>query len=79
MRIWGTYVYAKCAVTGLMKTFCGPNISAPSKELAHEYCQNNGLGYCHVTDEIIMEIPCKKGTYEPDWDNAIDYEKPQKN
>lgn len=79
MKTWGTTIYAKCAQTGDQKTFCGPNVKAPSRQLAFDYCQNNGLGYCHIQDEIVMEIPCKKGTYEPDFDNAIDYENIQNN
>lgn len=79
MKTWGTEIKAICAVTGEMKTFCGQNIKAPTRQLAHEYCQNNGLGYCHITDELVMEIPCKEGTYEPDFNNAIDYDKEQNN
>ena len=47
--------------------------------MAREYCENNGLGYCHISDEVLSEIPCKKGTYEPDWDNKVDYDKIQNN
>lgn len=79
MKTWGTIIYAKCAMTGEQKIFCGPNIKAPSRSLAHEYCQNNGLGYCHIGDELVAEIPCKEGTYEPDWDKMIDYENTQNN
>lgn len=79
MKIWTTVIYAKCAVDGVIRQFCGQNIEAPTKQLAHEYCQNNGLGYLHISDELVMEIPCKKGTYEPDFKNAIDYDKTQNN
>lgn len=79
MKIWGTEVKAICPIDGELKTFGGPNIKAPSRQLAHEYCQNNGLGYCRITDELIAEIPCKEGTYEPDWDNMTDYENIQRN
>ncbi len=79
MKIWGTTIYAKCPFDGIIKEYGGPNIKAPSRQLAFDYCQNNGLGYCHIQDEIVMEIPCKKGTHEPDWDNAIDYDAQQNN
>jgi hypothetical protein len=80
MKIWTTLVYAKCAETNEYRTFCGQNIEAPTKKLAHEYCQNNGLGYLHISDELIMEIPCKSKTdYSPDWDKAIDYGNIQNN
>lgn len=74
MKIWGTYIYAKCPIDGEIKTFGGPNIEAPTRELAFEYCQNNGLGYCHIADEIIAIIPCKEGTFEPDFDKKIDFD-----
>jgi hypothetical protein len=79
MKIWSTDIHAICPLTGELKLFGGPNIEAPTKKLALEYCQLNGLGYCHVGDEIVMEIPCIKGTYKPDFDNAIDYETIQNN
>lgn len=79
MRIWCTTIYAKCAVTGQLKTFCGPNIEAPSAKLAHEYCQNNGLGYCHIEGELQSETPCKPHTFDPDWDKEIDYTKKNQN
>jgi len=50
------------------------NVRAISWELAQEWCYEN-RGHLVVTGELIAEIPCKEGTYEPDWDNMIDYEK----
>lgn len=79
MKQWGTFIYAKCPKDGQIKTYCGPLIPAPSKQLAIEYCETNGLGYCHVSDEVVMEIPCIPGTLEPDWGKATDHEKPQLN
>lgn len=79
MKTWTTKIFAKCAVTGEMTEFCGQNIEAPTRQLAHEYCQNNGLGYLHISDELVMEIPCKPNSFEPDWDKAEDYDLPQNN
>jgi len=72
-------IYAISPITGELTTYGGPNIPALSKSLAHDFCQNSGIGYgyCHVTDEIIMEIPCKKGSFEPDFANAVDYDIPE--
>jgi hypothetical protein len=42
---------------GKLKTWSGPCILANSIEDAQEYCQNNGLGYLNVIEEIIGEIP----------------------
>ena len=41
---------------GELKTWSGPGILANSIEDAQEYCQNNGLGYLNVIEEIIGEI-----------------------
>lgn len=79
MKTWGTTIYAKCPLTGEMKTYGGPNIQAPTRELAFEWCQNNGLGYCHIEGELVAEIPCKSESYEPDWTKMIDYEIRQNN
>lgn len=72
MKLWATYIYAKCNVTGEMKTYGGPNIPALTRNMAIDHCKKH-YGYLHVQDEVIMEVPCKKGTLDPDFDNAIDY------
>lgn len=74
MKLWATSITATCPLDGRLKKFGGPNIKAPTKKLAHEYAQNNGLGYCRIEGELIAEIPCKEGSYKPDWGNMIDYE-----
>lgn len=78
MKTWGTSIFAKHNITGEMAEFCGENIQAPTRELAIQWCQIHA-GYLHVNDEIIMEIPCKPNSLEPDWDNAEDYDLPQQN
>jgi hypothetical protein len=81
MKIWLTEILAidpNNPERGLVK-WCGPDIKALTEQHAKEYCQNNGLGYCRVIGELVMEIPCKKGTYEPDFNNAVDYEQSQLN
>lgn len=75
MKRWCTTITAICPVTKELKKFEGKPIEAPSPALAHEFCQTNGLGYLEVTgDELISEIPCKSGTFEPDWDKRVDYD-----
>lgn len=74
-KIWATELRAICAITGDLKTFSGPNVPGINWADANDYCQNNGLGYCFVVGELVCEIPCKTGTYEPDWKREIDYEK----
>ena len=79
MKQFCTTIHAISPITGELIEYGGPNIRALSESLAHDYCQNSGIGYgyCHIDGELVMEIPCKKGTYEPDFDNAIDYDVPE--
>jgi hypothetical protein len=80
LRIWGTEIRAIDQATGEVATFGGPNIPAPTRALAHEYCQTHGLGYCKVVDEVVSEIPCGPAPdYKPYWDKAVDYETIQSN
>ena len=74
MKKWSTIIYAKNPNTGNISEFGGPIIEAPSKKLAFEYCQNNGLGYCFIGDEIISIIPTKADGLTPDWDKRIDFD-----
>lgn len=78
MKIWCTEIKALDPHTGELTTWCGENVTAPSWELAQEWCDNN-KGYLKVIGELVAEIPCKKGSYEPDWDNMTDYENIQNN
>lgn len=73
MKIWVTEIKALDANSGEIKTWCGDNVEAPTWELAQEWCDVN-KGYLRVVGELVAEIPCKKGTFEPDFDNEIDYE-----
>lgn len=50
MNRWLTHIYAIDPITGIMTEYLGPVVSAPTQELAFEWCQNNGLGYCHIGD-----------------------------
>ena len=79
MKIWTTRIYAISPETNEMTMYGGPNIPAFTKKLAREYCDLNGLGYCHIGDELVKEVPCKNGTFEPDFEKSIDYEDIQYN
>lgn len=79
MRIWCTEIEAKDPFTGQLKKWCGPDVPGINVADAERYCQENGLGYCKIAGELVAEIPCKKGTYEPDFKNMIDYENTQNN
>lgn len=74
MRTWITEIKALSAKTGEMATWAGENVEAPSWELAQQWCDEY-KGYLKVIGELVAEIPCKEGSFEPDWDNMTDYEK----
>lgn len=81
MKTWVTEIIAinpNDSERGLVN-WCGPEIKALTHRQAEEYCQNNGLGYCRVIGELIIEIPCKDGTLEPNFEKSIDYEQSQLN
>ena len=80
MPTYCTYIYAINPVTNEMCTFMGQNIEAPTPGLAHQWCQNNGLGYLHIGEELVMTIGVKAGTTnEPDWSTKKDYWLEQRN
>lgn len=72
-KIWLTEVKAKSPIDGSMRRYLGPHVVGETLEDAQQYCEENELGYCWVIGELVMEIPCKEGTYEPDWDNATSH------
>jgi hypothetical protein len=76
---WRTTLKAIDPYDSEMKTWEGPFIEAPTKKLAREYCDNNGLGYLTIEGQLVAEIPCREGTWEPDWGRRIDYDKEELN
>lgn len=79
MDLYGTEIRALSPFTGELTLFGGPNVPGISFADAQNYCETNGLGYCKVIGKLVAEIPCKEGTYEPDFDKKVDYDKPQLN
>ena len=73
MKIFATRIHALDPLDGEYKTFAGPDIKAPSASLAFDYCQNNGMGYCHIDGEAICDIPCDEN-YKADFDKQVDYD-----
>ena len=57
----------------------GIRIEAPTWELAQEIIDNENYHYLVITGQLVKEIPCKKGSFEPDWKNAVDYDKLNQN
>ncbi len=74
MRYWITEIQALDPITKELKRYAGVTVKAINKELAQQFCNENGLGYCKVVGQLIMVVPCKKDSYTPDWDKKIDYD-----
>lgn len=68
MRTWITTIKAIDPNDKELKEWCGPNIPAPTIELAIQYCQQNGLGYCQIDGELICEVDAISGKIE-DFEN----------
>lgn len=79
MKWFVTEIHAVCPVMHSMYKWVGPNVPGIDMATAQEYCNNNGLGYCKVIGELVAEIPCKEGSYEPDFSKMVDYEKINQN
>lgn len=63
---------------GEIITYGGENITALTHQMAQAWCDEN-KPWLKVLGELIAEIPCKEGTYEPDWNDMTDYEQQQLN
>lgn len=72
MKLYVTEIDAIDPKDGEMKVWFGPYISAISFADARKYCDNNGLGYCRVVSELLMEIDSETG-------DRIDYDLAQNN
>lgn len=53
---WVTVIQAIDPNDGLLKEFGGPHIQAISMEEAIRFTQINGLGYCTVVGELVIEF-----------------------
>lgn len=78
MKYWVTEFKAIRARDGMLVLYCGPHVQAPTFELAQKWCDEN-RGYLVVRGELISEIPCFEGTFDPDFANEINYEDRQNN
>lgn len=78
MKTFATVIKAINPIDGKLATFVGPNIEALSSKLAFQYCQENGLGYCAISGELILEIPCDEN-YKADFDKEVEYKDLQLN
>jgi hypothetical protein len=79
MKTYTTSLLAVDPTDDKLKKWGGPNIQGISQKDAERYCQLNGLGYLWIEGELVAEIPCKTGSFEPDFKNMIDYTNTQNN
>jgi len=56
MKLFTTQIKAIDPRDGKLKTYSGQHVPGLSFEDAEMYCQQNGLGYCKVTGELITEV-----------------------
>lgn len=73
MKLFVTEFRAQRAIDGEIRTYGGPNVQALTQSRAQQWCDEN-MPWLKVLGELIAEIPCKEGTYEPDFSQMIDYE-----
>lgn len=73
MKQWCTEIQAIDPTTGQMKKWGGPDVPGINIQDAQQYCRDN-LGYCRVIGELVADVPCKRGSFDPDFKNKIDYE-----
>lgn len=72
MKTYATIFKAINRTTGEMNTFSGERIHALTFGLAEEYCRQY-KPYLKVIGVVLSEIPCKEGSFEPDFKNRKDY------
>lgn len=72
MKIIKIYVtqYKGINEHGDLVTFAGNNIYAESIEEAERLAPETH----EVIGQLVCEIPCIEGTYDPDWSKRIDYD-----
>ncbi|PPL04949.1 hypothetical protein [Parapedobacter indicus] len=68
MKTFTTEILALDPASGVMKKWAGPYIQAESFEAAEHHCQENGMGYCEVTGQLVAEIDEETGI-RIDFDN----------
>lgn len=76
MPVYCTTIRAICVKDGILKTYDGPKITAISFEDAQAYIDESLMApYLKLDGRLESVIPCKPGTYEPDFDREIRYDR----
>lgn len=79
LRTFTTTVRAIDPTDGELKTWGGDRVQAISWQHAQHILNTTERGYMKVDGELVAEIPCHQGTFDPDWDGMIDYQTPRLN
>lgn len=79
VKVFATRIKAIDPTTGDLVTWHGDNVEALTEGMAQEWLNHNGKGYMKVVGELVAEIPCFEGTFEPDFSRMIDYRAMQNN
>jgi len=74
MKLWDTKMQVLNQKTKELHWVESMRVKAPTREAAQALLDKYDFHYIILLDEIICEIPCKKGTLEPNWCKMIDYE-----
>lgn len=74
MKLWDTQMQVLNQETKELCWVEGMRVRAFTREKARAILDKYDYHYLVFGDEIVAEIPCKPGTYDPDWDKMIDYE-----
>ena len=74
MKLWGTKMQVLNQVTKELIWVDGMRVKAFSRGKVLEILDKFDYDYLVLDNQIVSEIPCKKGTLEPDWGRMIDYE-----
>lgn len=79
MKLWDTSMQVLNQQTKELMWVEGMRVKAFTREKAQEILDKYDYNYLVLGDEIVVEIPCKPGTYDPDWEKMIDHEVIQNN
>lgn len=74
MKLWDTQMQVLNQETKELHWVEGMRVRPFTREKAQSILDKYDYHYLVLGDEIVAEIPCKPGTYDPDWNKIIDYE-----
>ena len=73
MRTYSTKMQVLNQETKELVWVGGMKVIAHSEQHAQQILDRHDYHYLALDGELIAEIPCIKGTYQPDWGGMIEY------